>query len=365
MVEAGRHGIPGVARVAALLCAAMLGGFAAQGDPGGAAPSDHTLRFAEFAFDPAQGQPVLPPGWDRSSQAAPDLHLVQFDGPIPGDAPEQLRAAGLEPVQYVFPDTYIVWGRGADRERMNGRARVRWTGDFAPAYRVQKDLRERGGDMLDVRVLIYRGARADTVVEALSRLGTATGRRTIIDDRFEIASFRLRGDLMRFAASVPGVYSIQPVRGSGPRAPRSPPRSTSITSTNSILPTRDTRHGCPASDSTEREPPSPSSTKGSTNASRPGGEPAALHRRQLHHRREHPRHARRRHRHRQRRQRRAGRQRFPARAGRGARIEDPRAGIHHVPLPAGRRVRADDGLAPQRRHDLEQQLGRFHGRSGL
>jgi hypothetical protein len=129
----------------ALLLAAALGGLAALGDPGGAAPVDHTLRFAEFAFDPAQAQPVLPPGWDRSAQGSPDLHLVQFDGPVPGDAPEQLRAAGLEPVQYVFPDTYIVWGRGGDRERMNGRARVRWTGDFAPATACRRTCASAGG----------------------------------------------------------------------------------------------------------------------------------------------------------------------------------------------------------------------------
>jgi len=162
-------------------------------------------------FDPVQGAPALPVGWDRSLQSAPDLHLVQFDGPITGDARGRLRAADLEVVQYIFPDTYVVWGRGADRERIRGQARVRWTGDFAPAYRVQPEWRERRGELLDVRVLIYRGANVETVVAALSKLGSALGTPRVVNDQFEIAGFRLRGELVRFAASVPGVYSIQPI----------------------------------------------------------------------------------------------------------------------------------------------------------
>ena len=175
--------------------------------------NDTTLRFAEFAFDPAQQEPALPEGWSRSSRSAPDLHLVQFDGPIPGDALVRLRAAGVEPVRYVYPNTYIVWGRAGDRDGLRGRERIRWVGDFAPAYRVQPEWRDRAGEMLDVRVLMYRGAQVDTVIAALSSFGSEIGKRTVIDETFEIAGFRIPGSLMRLAASIPGVYSIQPLTG--------------------------------------------------------------------------------------------------------------------------------------------------------
>lgn len=174
---------------------------------------DHTLRLAEFTFDPLAQQPTLPQGWDRSLQTVPDLHLIQFDGPTPGDAFDRLREAGLEPVQYIYPDTYIAWGHSADRERLRGRPRIRWTGDFAPAYRVQPQWRERRGELLDMRVLIYRGAHLETVVAALSKIGTEIGGRTVVNDRLTIAGFRLPGELMRFAAAIPGVYSIQPIGG--------------------------------------------------------------------------------------------------------------------------------------------------------
>ena len=203
-------------RLIVLACAVALAGVAA----GGAAPAaegpapvaaDHTLRLAEFAFDPVVAEPALPPGWDRSAGATPDLHLVQFDGPIPGDAIDRLQAAGLQPVRYVHPDTYVVWGLATDREALRSAPRIRWTGDFAPAYRTARPLRERRGELLDLRVLIYRGAGAEAVFALLSRLGTPAGGRTVIDDAFEIAGFQMPGELVRFAAAIPGVYSIQPV----------------------------------------------------------------------------------------------------------------------------------------------------------
>ncbi|MCU0229923.1 MAG: hypothetical protein MUC67_00955, partial [Acidobacteria bacterium] len=200
--------VPFLAALAALLGAALPA--AAAGGPGEPAQIDHILRFAEFAFDPLQQEPALPPGWGRSLTAGPDLQLVQFEGPIPADALVQLQAAGLAPVRYVYPNAYIVWGPGAALDIVRGRGRVRWTGTFAPAYRVPATLRDRSDPLLDVRVLIYRGAGADAVVAALSRLGLPSGGRTVIDDTLEIAGFRIPGSLMRFAAAVPGVYSIQP-----------------------------------------------------------------------------------------------------------------------------------------------------------
>jgi hypothetical protein len=193
----------------AATCVGTLFGAAHAAGP--ARPVDHTLRLAEFAFDPLVQQPVLPAGWDRAAQAVPDLRLVQFEGPIPGHAFDELRAAGLEPVQYIYPDTYIAWGHGTDGERLRGRAGVRWTGDFAPAYRVRPEWRDRRGETLDTRVLIYSGAHVETVAAALSQLGSEIGARTVVNERFTIAGFRLPGERMRLAAAIPGVYSIQAV----------------------------------------------------------------------------------------------------------------------------------------------------------
>jgi len=211
------------------------------------ARADHTLRLGEVAFDPAVEAPSLPDGGADRTPPRRTCTSCSSTGRSPRDAFARLRAAGVEPVRYVHPDTYVVWGRAADRDALRGSARIRWTGDFAPAYRVLSPWRERAGETLDHESadLPRRGRRH-------RRLGARAHRdrdraRTVVDDTFVIAGFRLPGALMRFAAAIPGVYSIQPIHGSGPRAPRSPTRSTSTTWTSSTWRTPGTRSGSPSS----------------------------------------------------------------------------------------------------------------------
>jgi hypothetical protein len=174
----------------ALLLSLLLGGAApatdlvAGGAPTVAVPRDSLLRLGEFAFDPIEGEPALPEGWDESSATGADLHLVQFDGPIAEGALDMLRDGGLEPVQYIHPDTYIVWGRLADRATVAPGGAIRWTGDFAPAYRVLPQWRDLPADEVAVKVLIYRGADPDAIVATLAALGgTPTARQLVNDSR--------------------------------------------------------------------------------------------------------------------------------------------------------------------------------------
>jgi len=193
----------------------VVGVASAAGSPPdpGAAPTvsalrDYTLRLGEFAFDPLVGEPQLPDGWDRSAAVGPDLHLVQFDGPIPDGALDALREGGLEPVQYIHPGTYIVWGRHEARTSIRHRS-IRWTGDFAPAYRVQPEWRDLPADPVGVKALIYRGADPDAVVARITALGAALTTRRGVNDKLEVAGFNIPGDRIQEASAIAGVYSIQ------------------------------------------------------------------------------------------------------------------------------------------------------------
>jgi len=70
------------ARIATLAGTLTLAAVAVAGEARVPAPRPRMLHFSEFAFDPLQAEPSLPAGWDRSMQMVPDLHLIQFDGPI-------------------------------------------------------------------------------------------------------------------------------------------------------------------------------------------------------------------------------------------------------------------------------------------
>jgi len=170
---------------------------------------DFTLRLAGFEFDPEGREPALPEGWDRSRTDRADLHLVQLSGPTKQAFLDELAAKNLKVVQFVHPHTYIVWGKTQDRQAVSGESFVRWSGDFAPAFRVQPQWRSLRAAAVELRVLIYRGAGADAVVAELEKLGGRVGGRKTINKTFEVAGLTLPGQAIRDAANIPGVYSIR------------------------------------------------------------------------------------------------------------------------------------------------------------
>jgi hypothetical protein len=169
----------------------------------------YTLRLGEQTFDPLRDTIQQPDGWDTTGDDGPDLHLVQFAGPPRDKWLEDLRLAGLEPVQYISPFTYIVWGQPEALERAASANRVRWTGPFVPAYRVQPQWRNLDTGPVLVDVLLYRSADLETAIGRIEDLGGKGYGRAVLNDRFEIASFALPGTALQYAAQVPGVYSIQ------------------------------------------------------------------------------------------------------------------------------------------------------------
>ena len=188
---------------------AELDSLQATGLPIDVRKEPYTLRLGELSFDPLREAIELPGGWDAMRGDGPDLHLVQFAGP-PRDAwLEGLRRAGLEPVQYISPFTYVVWGQPGAVERTASASEVRWTGPFVPAYRVQPRWRSLDSRPVLVDILLYRGADLEAAVSQLEALGGKARGRTVLNDVFEMASFTLPGAAFQEAAQVPGVYSIQ------------------------------------------------------------------------------------------------------------------------------------------------------------
>lgn len=170
--------------------------------------SPFTLNLGEQRFDPLDMVPSVP-GWDDVRGDVPDLHLVQFAGPTQQRWLDDISATGFEIVQYIHPYSYIVWGKGPDAETLHDVVGVRWVGGFKPAYRVQPRWRDLPNLVVDVKVLIYRGADTDAVVRAIAALGgRSTGRKTI-DSVLEVAKFLLPGNAIRETAHIPGVYSVQ------------------------------------------------------------------------------------------------------------------------------------------------------------
>ena len=134
-------------------------------------PADFTLRLGEVSFEPVAGSLRLPTGWDRVAHQGADLRLVQLIGPTQPAWLSRLEQAGLEIVQYIHPYTYVVWGETAALNRAQANNFVRWTGLFAPAYRVLPQWRNLPAAPIDVNILLYRGADTQQVTQRIAALG--------------------------------------------------------------------------------------------------------------------------------------------------------------------------------------------------
>lgn len=169
-----------------------------------------TLTLGEITFDTRLGGPTLPDGWGSAASAGPDYRLVQFTGPTRVEWLASLEQAGLQIVQYIHPHSYVVWGEAGALSQAAGNSFVRWTGDFAPAYRLLPAWRRLSAAPVTGNALVYRGADVDGVARQLEAIGAAITSRSVLNATWEMMGITLAGDKLPQAAHIAGVYSLQP-----------------------------------------------------------------------------------------------------------------------------------------------------------
>ncbi len=178
---------------------------------------DFTLDLGGIRFDPLVQEPgeLLPETWRAAAGDGDGLHLVQWVGPVGESWLVQLRAGGLEPIQYIHPHTYVVWGREDAVATARAAGEVRWTGAFETAYRVLPRWRALATPPVTVDVLMVRAAGTGELLEQMRILGGEDLGLSEIDQRFTVASLRIAGDRLGDVARLPGVYSVQPEPSDG------------------------------------------------------------------------------------------------------------------------------------------------------
>ncbi len=175
----------------------------------------YTLTLGESRFDPLAAWPEIPPDWAGRGGDGSQLRLVQAVGPIRPEWPGELRASGLEPLQYIHPFAYLVWGDAGALDRAAALPWVRWRGDFIPAFRVLPRWREPATTTVEVAVLVARVAGLDRTVAELEAAGAAVGGAATLDPRWAVLRATIPADRLATAAATPGVVTIQPVPTDG------------------------------------------------------------------------------------------------------------------------------------------------------
>ncbi|HIB51126.1 MAG TPA: hypothetical protein EYO40_07620, partial [Phycisphaerales bacterium] len=148
--------------------------------------------------------------WEVASQEGNDLRLVQFDGPIQESWLADMEDAGITPVQYIHPFTYITWSDSQSREVASLLAHVRWSGDFLNGYRVLPKWRDLSARPIASKVMVYKGSDVEMALSQLRNAGATRIEQHTLDSRFEIISFVAPGNSFLDISKIPGVFTIQP-----------------------------------------------------------------------------------------------------------------------------------------------------------
>ena len=76
----------------------------------------------------------------RGQTAATGLYLIQFDGPLASDRRAELRAAGVELLQYVPEDAFVARLNKVSPAGVAGLSFVRWLGPYRPGHKIHPRL---------------------------------------------------------------------------------------------------------------------------------------------------------------------------------------------------------------------------------
>lgn len=175
-----------------------------------------TLGIHNFRFDPLRGEPALAAQWRAEANAEPGLYLVQFRGPITDAWLQDLRAAGLTPLQYYPQNAYLVWGKPRALETVAHASHVRWSGMFQPAYKINPALTalvekmEGAGMIENVALTLYDDNALKTTLRSLETLGGEYIQHFAAqpDGKFQTVILKLPAARLAEAAGLPTVWAI-------------------------------------------------------------------------------------------------------------------------------------------------------------
>lgn len=159
-------------------------------------------------FDPL----LSPPATTATAQPSGSAwHLVQFRGPVKTEWLDHLREAGITPAQYIHPFSYVVWSDAAAVTRARSLAEIRWSGAFAPDFKVSTDQRHFDGALRPTMALSSRHADSLALKDEIAALGAILRSATPLDTHFNVLHLDAPGNRYLDLAALPGIYAVQDI----------------------------------------------------------------------------------------------------------------------------------------------------------
>jgi hypothetical protein len=185
------------------------------------------IHLPGASFDPISSPPA-DSALGRTKLASPekDYYIVQFGGIATDEWLNSIRDAGVEILQYVPDQAFLVYGDGAAISRVAAHSRVRWVGAYAAEQRIPEDVKQRAalaklkarnakskataGETDIFNVSVFSRANLKAVEAAVSQeiTGRVTGRLALSNSFFNLIRVELPVAEVDKLASVPEVIRI-------------------------------------------------------------------------------------------------------------------------------------------------------------
>jgi hypothetical protein len=134
-----------------------------------AAPRLLSLRFAEF--DTTRGLPPIPASLLAQPNDGVDYFLVQMPGVVDEAGKQALQARGLELMDYVPNQAWIVRGTKAQVAQCATDGVTVWSSPLHPAFRIEPELLAGAGEERRIAVLGFAGVAPTTLVAQIAAVG--------------------------------------------------------------------------------------------------------------------------------------------------------------------------------------------------
>ncbi|NNE07505.1 MAG: S8 family serine peptidase [Gemmatimonadetes bacterium] len=141
-------------------------------------PASHPARIhlaSGYTIDPGAPDPLGAVPASRKTDAPTGTErghfLVQFDGPITQDDKDRIEREGGRVLFYVPEYALLIEAAGDDFERIADVSRVRWSGHFAPAFKMSDRIPAHAKGMSELSVLLFESGSMELVKSEVERLG--------------------------------------------------------------------------------------------------------------------------------------------------------------------------------------------------
>lgn len=184
------------------------------------------LHVKNFSFEPLSDKPAAenlnPRAYFENLDDSGGDFLVQFDAPIKGEWLTQLKNIGLETIQYFPNQAYLVKGSAAAARAAEKLARVRFVGEYHPAYRLPAELAWVFDDVVRKNsygidrasaydISLSKSADVDNLLAVIQKAnGQVLNRMPLANNFFDVIRVQLPPNALASVVRASGVIAVDP-----------------------------------------------------------------------------------------------------------------------------------------------------------